>query len=656
LQSLSGSNMQVGLNSLFKSFLGYSQMTAWVLTLILSGAVYAEDLLPDERRAKSRDLLYGQALYSLHAGEYDKALSLNNAIRKRGQKGYGKVLDIHQATAQLGLGMSTSATKQFERLISDQRISFLPPAARSQSWFYLAKHFYTRGMWPQSLKAIRKVQSINLNPTLKDEYHFLASTLELFNGNSNNADKHILAINKKSKWAAYAVLNLAVSYTEKDVHISKVEAVFEEALRLTQYTETPSELTDRIHLMAGQFFFATGRGRSAIRHLNSVGLDSAYTPKALLTFGWALTEQWQYHDALQPWYMLKTAHSQLNQDVQETLIAIPYLLEKLNAKVMALGAFDYATEQYDEIYSKLEKSATRLNSGKFIEPLLAQQIPDRWGAFIPIDLSLPDHPDKVYLKDVMSHGYFQGELKSLRDLHVMRYKLNEAIEQLDAFAITANTRKQEFNEVKQEKLVTLHSNQLAKLKARYNNLNKRVKKAFNNPSGNGLASDQEKDQLASFKQLAEFIAVLANKKSINKDDYEQRLRRIDGVLSWDLSQRYHKRKQQVAKTLAILKASIQTASKQLDAASFAYQVAPNSYQGFNKKISRLKTKYQNQLSKLDFVYSKQREKVGSIVKADIKTRQQRVMNYQLQARLAAARLFDETSNKVRVIANAEVKQ
>ena len=628
----------------------------WILLLAISSVTHAEDLLPDDRRAKKQDALYGQALYSLHSGEYDKALSLNSAIRKRGNRGYGKVLDIHEATAQLGLGMSRRATNQFQKLISDKRISFLPPKARAQAWFYLAKHFYTKGMWNTALKAIRKVQQTALNTTLKDEYHFLSATLELFKGNSKSADKHIVSINKDSKWAAYAFLNLAVNYTEKDIHISKVEAVFDQALLLSRNTDTPEALADRIHLMAGQFFFATGRGRSAISHLKSVGLDSAYTPKALLTYGWALTEQWQYHDALQPWYMLKTAHSQLNQDVQETLIAIPHLLEKLNAKVMALGAFEYATEQYDEVYKKLGESATRLNTGKFIEPLLSQQIPDRWGAFAPIDLSLPDHPDRVYLKDVMSRGHFQGELKSLRDLHVMRYKLNEAIDQLDAFKITAETRSEEYQDVKRERLVINHSKHLAKLKKRYKSLNARIKKAFNNPAGHGLASDTEKQQLTSFIDVSKSIVNLDKKQSIKSEHYEKRLRRVEGVLKWNLSSRYFERKKQVSKSLASLQREIKRTTDQLDAAKFAYQVAPKSYKGFDRKIAKLKSKYQKELKKLDVVYHKQRERVGGIVKADIKTRQNRVMDYQLQARLAAARLFDETSNKVRSVATGEVRQ
>ena len=60
------------------------------------------------------------------------------------------------------------------------------------------------------------------------------------------------------------------------------------------------------------------------------------------------------------------------------------------------------------------------------------------------------------------------------------------------------------------------------------------------------------------------------------------------------------------------------------------------------------------MAKLEKVYNKQRERVGSIVKTDIKKRQERVMNYQLQARLAAARLFDETSNKKRQMASDQI--
>ncbi len=628
----------------------------WFLLLLLTAtAVQAEDLLPDERRARHQDALYGQALFNLHSGEYAKALGQNSALRK-GKKGYGKILDIHAATAQLGLGMSRQAKGQFQALISDKRISFIPQQARAQAWFFLGKHFYNKGLWDTALQSIRKINPLSLDKSLLDEYHFLATTLELFKGNAKKADKHILAINPASKWSVYAFLNLAVSYTERDVHTSKVEAAFNKALNLSERNDHAKALNDKINLMAGKFFFATGRSRSAIKHLKSIGLDSAYTPKALLTYGWALTEQWQYHDALQPWYMLKTGYSPLNQDVQETLIAIPHLLERLNAKVMALGAFDYASEQFDLIYKQLEKSAKRLNTGEFIEPLLAQQIPDRWGAFETVDLSLPNHPDRIYLKDVMSRSYFQGELKNLRDLHVMRFELSSALKQLDAFSHTVTTRKSEYKDIKSSKVIKLQTKKLIALESRYKSLLKNINIAFKNPNGTGLASAEERTLLKSFESLKVDISALAASKKIQPVDYEQRLRRLSGVLNWQLSSRYLQRKKQVSKNLAILKRNIRQTQKQLDATQYAYKFSPTGFTGFERKVVKLRKKYQKQLKRLNVVYHQQKEKVGSIVKVDIKKRQEQVVGYQLQARLASARLFDETSNKNRIVATGGIRE
>ena len=183
----------------------------------------------------------------------------------------------------------------------------------------------------------------------------------------------------------------------------------------------------------------------------------------------------------------------------------------------------------------------------------------------------------------------------------------------------------------------------------------RINKAYKNPDGSGLASEPEKDQLASFKDVSKQINELSKRSSLIEASYRDRLRRVEGVLKWTLSDRYNERKKKVSQNLALLEDKIRQTKKQFKAAQYAYQVAPKTFNGFKQKIQILDQTYQQQLAKLDKVYYKQREKVGSIVKVDIKKRQQRVMDYQLQARLAAARLFDETSNKQRIV-TGEVRQ
>jgi len=236
-------------------------------------------------------------------------------------------------------------------------------------------------------------------------------------------------------------------------------------------------------------------------------------------------------------------------------------------------------------------------------------------------------------------------------LHVMRSQLNSGIEQLNAFEKVQIARRDEYQQVKTDKRINLTSRQLLQLNKRYKALRATIDKAFKNPNGVGLASEFEKSQLASFKQLK------TDFKALNENShYLQRLRRVEGVLKWALSQRYYERKKEVSKNLAILDGKIKQTRNQLKAAKLAFRSTPKSFNGFDKKVASLRIQYQLQLKRLDVVYQKQREKVGGIVKLDIKKRQKLVMDYQLQARLAAARLFDETSNKHRVVAGAEVRQ
>ena len=56
----------------------------WLCLIVfaISSSVMAEDLLPDQRRGSGQDALYGQALFSLHSGDYQTALGLNQALQK----------------------------------------------------------------------------------------------------------------------------------------------------------------------------------------------------------------------------------------------------------------------------------------------------------------------------------------------------------------------------------------------------------------------------------------------------------------------------------------------------------------------------------------------------------------------------------------------
>lgn len=625
--------------------------------LMLAGGTWAApDILPDSAKNTYQDALYGETLYFLHSGEYDKALGLASDLEARNRRRYGKELDIYKASAQMGLGINTEAEITFRRLIADPKGSFIAPQARSHAWYYLGKQLYQTNQGPDALTVMRLVDPDQLDKTLLNEFHFYLATLELFHGKAANADAHILAIEPTSPWAAYAFLNLALSYTERDVNFRQVESAFDKALELAPHTENPAAFTDKIHLMAGQFFFAQGRGRSAIDHLRDISLEGPYSSKALLTYGWALTEQWRYHDALQPWYMLKTSRNPLSQEVQETYVAIPHLLEKLNAKVLALGAFEYATEQYDNVIKQLDASAKRLAKDDFTAPLLALQAPGEWGSYKSLNLALPNHPDNYYLADVMLQPDFYAEFTLLRDLNGMRQQLAERLQDMDAFSSALVVRKSEYKTLVDNDVIAKKTAQLASFENRYRNLLKEMSAAFKNVDGTGLASPDEKNQLALFNSVAEHVKKARGSRGFNEDDYQQRLRRVKGVLMWELGERYTARKEAVSKNLAFLEDQLRTARKQIVATRLAYEDAPQAFEGFDLRIANAKKDIQSKLLKTDRLMTSQKQVLYALVKTDITKRQAQVAYYAQQARLAAARLFDETSNQSHRIAVTGVSQ
>lgn len=630
----------------------------WLLAgLMLAGSVMAApDILPDSAKNTYQDSLYGETLYFLHSGEYDRALGLASDLESRNRRRYGKELDIYKASAQMGLGINAAAEITFKRLIADPKGSFITPKARSHAWFYLGKQLYQSNESHAALSVLRLVEPEQLDPALLNEYHFYVATLELFDGKAGNADAHILAIDNKSPWAAFAFLNLALSYSERDVNFRKVESAFAKALELAVNTEDPAAFTDKIHLLAGQFFFSQGRGRSAIDHLRDISLEGPYSAKALLTYGWALTEQWRYHDALQPWYMLKTSRNPLSQEVQETYVAIPHLLEKLNAKVLALGAFEYASEQYDKVIKQLDESAQRLAHDDFTAPLLAQQAPGEWGSYKTLNMSLPDHPDNFYLSDVMLQPEFYAEFTLLRDLNGMRQQLNGRLQDLDAFADALQTRKKEYKLLADSDVVNKKIAQLASFENRYKALLKQMSSAFKNIDGTGLASPDEKTQLAMFDSVASRVKKAKGSRGFNQDEYAQRLRRVKGVLMWELAERYTARKESISKNLTVLEEQLRIARKQIVATRLAYEDAPQSFQGFDQRLLVSRQEIKDKLAKTDRLMASQKQVMYALVKTDITRRQAQVAYYAQQARLAAARLFDETSNQTRRIAVTGVSQ
>src|SRR5690554_7072358 len=100
-------------------------------------------------------------------------------------------------------------------------------------------------------------------------------------------------------------------------------------------------LQDKTYTAMGYSYLAQKSYIGAIDAFTQVNLNSSRANRALLGFGWAALAQEEYTQALKPWQLLRQRSLQ-DPAVQESLLALPFAYEKLDAQGEALTAYEEA--------------------------------------------------------------------------------------------------------------------------------------------------------------------------------------------------------------------------------------------------------------------------------------------------------------------------
>ena len=93
-------------------------------------------------------------------------------------------------------------------------------------------------------------------------------------------------------------------------------------------------LRDKANLALGFAFLQAQQPEKARAALQRVRLNGPQSNKALLGLGWADTALGRYRDSLTPWMELRSRNL-LDSAVQESYLAVPYALAKLDATAPA---------------------------------------------------------------------------------------------------------------------------------------------------------------------------------------------------------------------------------------------------------------------------------------------------------------------------------
>ena len=607
-----------------------------------------------------KDLSYGQVLYYFYQNEmFDALTQLAVADTRGGIKNHGNYPHIIKGGMYLSYGLVDAAKQIFLEALEDE----IDAETRNRAWFYLGKVYYLNRQWDKVEESLTRVDISRLKKFPKElaELKYLQAQVFIARGLNQRAAQWIGDIPDDNVWKPYLTYNLALSQLNagevdnaKQVlaHLNEEELLsslddrrdVESYDRLKQEYDEILALKDLIQLSLATIFMDEENADSAIEAFQEVRIDGPWSDRAFFGLALAASNSGQFGLALQ-------ALSQLNERksesalVQESHYALAYVYEQLEQPGKALEAYESSIIHYESALRRISSQIEALKEG-FIDkaihfytssgqpvdinnPLLASDVYGR----------LKVEPKQAFIAPLLAKEEFQIELTRYRQLHLLLERMEQAEQNVDSFSVMLDTRQQQRELRISETREKLKKQEAEDIELTKNKLNRLLKEE----SKWVYFSEEDLDNARLIDKIRNNISRI-KVQGEDVQDYEEKLRRIEGYFTWQMSDQYSIKKWDTEKAMNELDEIFQeyrTRRTRLQALFEDDQAINNLSARVNTMIPRvqeLKTQVENTLTQTE-------ENLIDLARSSL-TGQQAQLGYFLNAsKLARARISDELLKK-----------
>lgn len=605
----------------------------------LIGAVLIGLALPTQGKVESggeiKDIHYGEVLFYFFQSDFFSAITRLRAAQLQSR------LEHHDDEAELLLGglylsygHHEEAGKIFRRLLEGN----VPDSVRDRAWFFLAKVWYQRQYYPESEDALKRIKS-PLPKELEAERQMLLAQLYLSDG---RYDQAVAVLNNwqasEEDWVGYTRFNLGVAL----VRIGRLEEgarLLDRVGGMEANNEEMRALRDKANLALGYAYIQGNQAELAKPVLQRVRLDGPFSNKALLGVGWVDAEAERYNKALVPWMELRR-RDLLDPAVQESLLAIPYALGKLDASRQAADHYVNAIEAFNEEMNRLDASIVTIRQGGLLDRLMEYDVPDELGWFWSLK-HLPESPETHYLYHLLASHEFQEALKNYRDLKFLRNNLDQWNDNLVAFQNMLDTRERAF-QMRLPMMETALSNfDLDAMMEGRLDLESRLNSIERNDDILGLATPREQEMWAQLMEIEDKLARYPMDESL--DEARDKHKLLKGVLLWKLTESYKARLWRDRKSIKELDRAIKEAQRRYVLVERAREEAPRRNAEFAGRIGSLQPRIDGLATRVDHALIAQDRYIQDIAVRELEAQKNRLQTYLVQARFALATIYDKSS-------------
>ena len=574
---------------------------------------------------------YGEVLYYFYQEDYFPAIVRLLAAQSQTQlANHADEAELLLGGLYLSYGHHLEAAEIFERLLAGN----VSPHIRDRTWFFLAKIWYQRGYLDKAQTALATIER-DLPLNLEREALLLESQILIDQARYDDAIAVLQNFEDETEWASYAKFNIGVALVRSG-RVEDAARLLDELGQLVPFTEEMAALRDKANLALGYARLQSGDPIGAKEPLQRVRLEGPFSNKALLGVGWADAELENYSRALVPWMELRN-RDLLDSAVQESMLAIPYAMAKLEAISQAADHYLNAIEAFYEEANRLDRTIAHIESGDFFEQFLDADPRDSAGWYWKLE-KLPDGPEARYLMHLLATHEFQEGLKNYRDLSYLYRNLDRWQQSADVYANMLDTRRQAYNERLPRVEDALARADLDEMVARKLDFDSTLNNIEESNDWLALAQRSEFDMWGEVTGLERHPALSTDLPEAG--EVRDKVDLIKGVLQWDLEREFRDRLWRIRRDLrqageALVAA--QRARRQIDE---SIRSEPARFEELDARVGGLAPRIEGMKMRVEDALGRQRAFLQAIAVGELEAQKERLDIYTVQARFALAAIYD----------------
>jgi tetratricopeptide (TPR) repeat protein len=606
------------------------------MTGLALGALVATPVAATEERGPIvvEDPHYGDVLFHFYSEDYFAAIVRLLALRETGK------LESHLIESEvllgglyLNYGHHLEAAEIFERVLADN----VDPEIRDRTWFFLAKIWQQRGYLDRAATALASIEG-TLPDNLEREAEMIEAEIYIATGEFDRAIALLSEWEGETEWSRYAQFNLGVALVRSG-RIAEAERILSDLGSIDPWTEELTSLRDKANLALGYALLQDGRPLAAKAPLSRVRLEGPFSNKALLGVGWADAQLDNYQRALVPWMELR-GRDLLDSAVQESMLAIPFALGKLDAVSQAADHYLNAIEAFYEETNSIDATIGRIESGAFLEEFVTDEPLDSSGWYWEME-RLPEGPEARYLFHLLSTHEFQEGLKNYRDLNYLYQNLDSWQRNVDVFRTMLETRREAFETRLprvQDALGRADIDDLVDRKLEYDSVLNDIEQS---DDWLALSSEEQFDMWGTVTGLEANPALGVD--TAEAAEVRNKIKLIKGVLQWELEREFKdklwKLRREVRQTGEAL-VETQRSRREVDQ---SMRDEPLDFEALEVRVDGLASRVEGMQMRVADAMGAQRTYLQRIAVGELTAQKQRLDTYSVQARFALASIYDRAA-------------